>query len=128
MQVEIGQAPPPSSFSGIMGSGYAFPTSDGWFSIDHKQRVWPADVNGDGRTDLVGIDPVGNIYYALSNGDGTFSHWQHAVGNGFTTPDQWFLTDTRDRVWPADVTGNGRDDLVGVAFSGTIATMLNLTQ
>jgi hypothetical protein len=112
-------------FSSVITSGFAFPTDQNWFSTGHKQRVWPTDINGDGKTDLVGIAGTGEIYYALSNGNGTFSNMQIASGGYFATDQGWFSTDTRDRVWPADITGNGRADFVGVAGDGTIYTILN---
>ena len=103
----------------------AFPTAQEWFSKGHKQRVWPADVNGDGKKDLMGIDFWGGIHYTLSNGDGTYSALQSGSVIGFTNAGQWFETGTRDRLWPADVNGDGKADWVGVAYSGEIIVMLN---
>jgi FG-GAP-like repeat len=83
-----------------------------------------ADLNGDGKADLVGTSSVqasqtesGIIRYALSNGDGTFT--PVTLVPSFTNNDV-----TGPLV--ADVNGDGRPDVV-FSDSNTIVSMLNVT-
>jgi hypothetical protein len=100
-------------FSYFDGSNYAY-----------QPHVWPSDVNGDNDTDLVGIAESG-IYTSISNGDGTFQKEAYSGGKAFKPSKGWFSTDMHPRVWVADVNGDARDDLMGVAESGLYVAIAN---
>src|SRR5215510_12605946 len=77
------------------------------YVISGDAKVWLADVNGDGKADLVvqGGAPDydhGQIHVALSTGTG-FSMW--------TSISEDRVSDTA-KVWLADVNGDGKADLV----------------
>src|SRR5690606_8220030 len=86
-------------------------TTEGW-RVDRHPR-YMADVNGDGRADIVGFSNSG-VQVATSTGS-TFnaaSYWSTAYG---------YNAGWRVNMHPrmmADVNGDGRDDVVGFAAGG----------
>jgi Ca2+-binding RTX toxin-like protein len=83
----------------------------GWASFDQYPRQL-ADVNGDGRADIVGFGSDA-VYVSLAKGDGTFSAMQTALDNGFTINDGGWATFDQYPRQLADVNGDGRADIVG---------------
>jgi hypothetical protein len=91
----------------------------GW-RVDKHLRVL-ADVTGDGRADIVGSGDAG-VYVALSKGDGTFQPPRFVLGDlGF---DQGWRVDRHPRML-ADVTGDGRADIVGFGDAGVYVARSN---
>jgi VCBS repeat protein len=94
----------------------------GWTSQDHYPRE-VADVNGDGRADIVGFGASG-VYVALGNVSGTFAQpflainaFSQGVG-GWTSQDRY----TREL---GDVNGDGRADIVGFGSAGVYVSLAN---
>ncbi|MCX7747082.1 MAG: VCBS repeat-containing protein [Clostridia bacterium] len=106
-------------------AGNGFAASQGWFSTEYNQRVWPADINGDGAADLVGVAFDGRIMVMMANGDGTFQDIKVTQGVGFQSDQGWFSKDSAPRVWPADINGDGYADLVGIAYDGAVMVMIS---
>ena len=94
-------------------------SSGGWRVEAHPRAV--ADVNGDGRADIVGFAQLG-VYTALSTGS-SFSSSQHVL--------QAFGHDSSAGGWRveqhprtvADVNGDGRADIVGFAQLGVYVAL-----
>lgn len=93
-------------------------------------RVWAVDVTGDGKTDIVGISPSGDIRVARATGSGTSASFTSGdtwlASSTFSPNANWFDSTSQPRVWTVDVTGDGLNDVVGVAFDGTIWLSENL--
>ncbi len=88
-----------------------FGTNNGWSNSTHLRML--ADVNGDGRPDLVGFKNDG-AWVALGNGKtfGAARKWSSSFGR----QSGW---DTTHRIRTvADVTGDGRADIIGFANGG----------
>jgi YD repeat-containing protein len=85
-----------SSLSTYIGAGGS--PSDRWFTV--------ADVNDDGRADLMRYEPAsGYVGVWLSNGDGSFTPGPSTyIGSGGSPGDRWFTT--------GDVNNSGRADAI----------------
>ncbi len=93
-----------------------FGTSDGWSTGAHLRMVM--DVNGDGRPDIAGFADSG-VYVAVGNGSGGFGpvkKWSSQFGGG----NGWSLS--RNVRTLADVTGDGRADVVGFNGPGVMVS------
>jgi len=73
-----------------------------------------ADVNGDGRPDLLVTDNGGSVNVLLGNGDGTFQ--APVAYNSGGSPARWVAL--------ADLNGDGKPDLVVANFSNTVGVLL----
>jgi FG-GAP-like repeat len=96
------------AFQAQTGFGY----NDGWTFTKHPRLV--ADINGDGRVDVVGFGDAG-IYIALSTGSITFGPSQFVVQD-FGYNQAWRLD--RHLRMAADITGDGSADIVGFGDAG----------
>ena len=98
-----------------------FGTAQGWSSNDRYARVM-ADVNGDGKADIVGFGQVGTLV-SLSNGDGTFQSPFLAIAN-FGVAQGWSSDTTYHRA-VGDVNGDGKADIVGFGQAGVLVSLGN---
>ncbi len=89
--------------------------SAGGWRVDRHPRFL-ADVTGDGRADIVGFGDAG-VYVALSRGDGSFSYTPQTVIGDFGYSAGGWRVDRHPR-FLADVTGDGRADIVGFGDQG----------
>jgi Salmonella virulence plasmid 65kDa B protein/FG-GAP-like repeat len=105
-----------SGFSG----GWTQPTpitpSGGWFDTSTHSRVWLADINGDGNTDILGVK--GTQYYRHINDGTKFLDAQISNTNFFAVASGWFDKSIHNRIWLQDVDGDGLPDMIGAADSG----------
>ena len=75
-----------------------------------------ADVNGDGRADVVGFGNAG-VLVALGNADGHFDAARLVVEAFGYAAGGWTSQDLYPRLM-ADITGDGRADVVGFGDTG----------
>jgi hypothetical protein len=92
----------------------------GW-RVDLHPRFL-ADLTGDGRADIVGFGG-GGVWVSLNNGDGTFQPPQMVVANFAYNAGGWRI-DMHPR-FLADVTGDGRADIVGFGNAGVWVSLNN---
>ncbi|WP_245238793.1 FG-GAP repeat domain-containing protein [Methylobacterium platani] len=97
-------------------------SAGGWSNDDLFHREL-ADVNGDGRADIVGFGAAGT-YVALADGKGGFGDAQLKLQNFGTTAGAggWSSQDRYHRTL-ADVNGDGRADIVGFGGAGTYVAL-----
>lgn len=96
-----------------------FGVSQGWNSdnIFHREL---ADVNGDGRADIVGFGFAG-VLVALAHANGTFGAVSLRSSN-FNPANGWTTQDAATRTL-ADVNGDGLADIVGFGTPGTFVAL-----
>ncbi|MBX9925427.1 MAG: FG-GAP-like repeat-containing protein, partial [Hyphomicrobiaceae bacterium] len=110
----------PLSFGAPIAANTGFVTAATWTS----QNLYPrtlADVNGDGRADIIGFASNG-VHVALGQTNGTFGTAALTIANYGTGVGGWSSFDLYPR-HVADVNGDGRADIVGFA-SGSVAVSL----
>ncbi len=101
----------------INGFGYE---AGGWRVEKHPRFL--ADLTGDGKADIVGFADAG-VYVALNNGDGTFQEPKLAI-NGFGYEAGGWRVEKHPR-FLADLTGDGKADIVGFADAGVYVALNN---
>jgi hypothetical protein len=94
----------------------------GWTSQDRFPRML-ADVNGDGRSDLVGFGYAG-VQVALANASGGFETPRLALNEFSLGAGGWISQDRFPRML-ADVNGDGRADVVGFGYAGVSVAFAN---
>jgi FG-GAP-like repeat len=95
-------------------------TAGGWRVDKHPRFL--VDLTGDGRADIVGFGNAG-MYVSLNNGNGTFQNPVLAVANFGYNAGGW-----RVEMHPrflADLTGDGRADVVGFGNAGVWVALNN---
>jgi len=91
----------------------------GWRVEKHPRFV--ADLTGDGRVDIIGFGDAG-VYTALNNGDGTFQAVKRVVDDlGYNAG--WRVE--KHPRFIADLTGDGRGDIVGFGDAGVYVSFNN---
>jgi hypothetical protein len=92
----------------------------GW-RVEHHPRFL-ADLTGDGRADIVGFGEAG-VWAALNNGNGTFQAPQLVVANFGYQAGGWRVE--RHPRLLADLTGDGRADIIGFGGAGVWVALNN---
>ena len=87
----------------------------GW-RIDLHPRI-PVDVTGDGRADIVGFGTDG-VWVSLNNGDRTFQPPELRLDDFGEAPGAGGWQVARHPRFLADVTGDGRADIIGFGDAG----------
>lgn len=109
------------SFSGAGQVLANFGQASGW-STDNQFHRELADVNGDGRADIVGFGIAGTLV-SLARADGTFSNPVTGIAN-FGANQGWATQDGFART-TGDVNGDGKADLIGFGYAGTLVSLGN---
>ncbi len=111
------------TFQGLQLPVANFGYNAGGWRVDRHPRFL-ADLTGDGRADIVGFGD-GGVWVSLNNGDGTFQALQLAVANfGYSAGAGGWRVDRHPR-FLADLTGDGRDDIVGFGDGGVWISLSN---
>jgi hypothetical protein len=105
-------APGPGTFDEPKFVLADFGSATGWSGRDHVRLV--ADLTADGRADVIGFGDAG-VYVALNDGAGGLSGARFVLAN--LGADQGWRVDRHPRML-ADLTGDGRPDIVGFGDGG----------
>jgi glucose/arabinose dehydrogenase len=99
----------------------AFGTDAGGWSSDDTYPRKLADVNGDGRADIVGFSSAG-VYESLATAGGHFAMPTFELAAFGTMAGGWSSDNTYPREL-ADVNGDGRADIVGFGAAGVYVSL-----
>ena len=92
----------------------------GWRVEKHPRFL--ADLTGDGRADIVGFGTAG-VWVSLNNGNGTFQAPKKVVDNFAYEAGGWRVE--KHPRFLADLTGDGRADIVGFGTAGVWVSLNN---
>jgi hypothetical protein len=92
----------------------------GWRIEKHPRFL--ADLTGDGKADIVGFGDAG-VWVSLNNGNGTFQNPQMVVANFAYNAGGWRVE--KHPRFLADLTGDGRADIVGFGDAGVWVSLNN---
>ena len=92
----------------------------GWRVEKHPRFL--ADLTGDGRADIVGFGDAG-VWVALNNGNGTFQPITKVIDNFAYDAGGWRVE--KHPRFLADLTGDGRADIVGFGDAGVWVALNN---
>ncbi|WP_292938685.1 Calx-beta domain-containing protein [Novosphingobium sp. 32-60-15] len=106
------------TFQAVQTGVANFGVAQGWTNDNNFHRA-VADVNGDGRDDIVGFGIAGTLV-ALSNGNGTFGPAQLVLSD-FGVNQGWANNDAFPRM-VTDVNGDDIADIVGFGIAGTLVS------
>ncbi|MBD2532847.1 VCBS repeat-containing protein [Nostoc flagelliforme FACHB-838] len=119
--VSLGQS------NGTFGEAFVAKNDDftvnkgGWTSFDKYPRQL-ADINGDGRADIIGL-ANNAVYVSLGQSNGTFGEAFVAKNDDFTVnKGGWTSFDKYPRQL-ADVNGDGRADIVGFGYDNVFVSL-----
>ena len=96
-----------------------FGVQSGWRVEKHPRFL--ADITGDGKADIVGFGEAG-VFVALSNGDGTFQPPQFVIAD-LGVQSGWRVE--KHPRFLADLTGDGKADIVGFGQAGVFVAVSN---
>ncbi|GMO16472.1 MULTISPECIES: FG-GAP-like repeat-containing protein [Bradyrhizobium] len=96
------------------------PGAGGWSSDDLHKRVL-ADVNGDGKADIVGFGQAG-VFVSLATGSGHFAAPTFELAAFAPSAGGWSSDDLFKREL-ADVNGDGKADIVGFGQAGVFVSL-----
>jgi serralysin len=99
-----------------------FTTNDGWLDFDRVPR-YLADINGDGMADIAGFADDG-VHVSLNDGTGTFAPSTFVLPTFGAVAGGWSSEDHYPRHL-ADVTGDGRADIIGFGDNGVYVAKAN---
>lgn len=94
-----------------------YTAANGWSPDQHVRTV--GDINGDGKTDLVGFGGAG-VFVAFSTGSG-FQEPKMLLNNFAINAGGWSVNDHPRVV--ADVNGDGKDDIIGYGAAGVLVSL-----
>ncbi|MFC4633758.1 FG-GAP repeat domain-containing protein [Dokdonia ponticola] len=103
-------------FNSSMQASSTFGITDGWGNFTLK-RV--ADVNGDGRADIIGFG-INDTFVALGSSNGTFGS-PILASTTFAYNDSWGFKSRH----VSDVNGDGRADIIGFGNDATFVALGN---
>lgn len=98
----------------------------GWqdyFGLAGQGALYFADIDGDGAKDLISLGTDGTITVRKNNGNGTAfdtgtltsAHWSNYLGQA-----------GQGKLYFADITGDGKSDLVVLDTAGTVSYRINI--
>ena len=111
-----------ASFTPLQVIQAQYTVEQGWINQNERPRLY-GDVNGDGKSDIVGFGTTWTKVSISTSGAtiASFTPAQSVLAN-FTKEQGWSDQNLRPR-FLADVNGDGKDDIVGFGFDGVFVSI-----
>ena len=104
-----------------------FPNREGWDAPEYYETIQTADLDGDGRAELIGRGPAGIVTYKFDSNTGSWKLLTPTQSGPFPNWKSWDAPEYYETIQTADLDGDGRAELFGRGHAGIVIYKFEMT-